>query len=326
MSGLFRLHPPTPATTTSPRRRLRASLSYSGLAVTACLVVCLLSTTACDRLSPPGLELEFTSQHLAELTDSLNDHVARGDLTQFTTGRNDYIIRLPGAAVDARFALDLAEKTVFVPFGFARVRLNGLRFTRASCRWDPGRSALQVGLDIADREDGVLAELHTPVGVEDMAFFVSGGRVTSYLHPTVSRDGRLAWEPLAVEISVNTDDAIPAVRGPLRDALRDVERDIQRQLQPQFEAVEDDMAEWVADRMAARSSLRAVTILPDRAVLSAERGDIPEDIDRDGRVDIADVVAVAAAFGGRTSGPADVNGDGRVDITDLVAVAVMFGR
>ena len=67
--------------------------------------------------------------------------------------------------------------------------------------------------------DGVLAELHTPVGVEDMAFFVSGGRVTSYLHPTVSRDGRLAWEPLAVEISVNTDDAIPAVRGPLRDAL-----------------------------------------------------------------------------------------------------------
>ena len=68
-------------------------------------------------------------------------------------------------------------------------------------------------------EDGVFAEVHTLAGVEDMAFFVSGGRVTVFLHPT-AQDGRLSWEPLTVEIAVNTDDAVPLVRGPLRDAER----------------------------------------------------------------------------------------------------------
>jgi hypothetical protein len=52
----------------------------------------------------------------------------------------------------------------------------------------------------------------------------------------------------------------------------------------------------------------------------------PWDVNDDGKVDIIDLVTVAAAFG--TSGvgaPADANGDGVVNIVDLVTVASHFG-
>ena len=50
-----------------------------------------------------------------------------------------------------------------------------------------------------------------------------------------------------------------------------------------------------------------------------------EDVNRDGVVNILDLVAVAAKFGEKDAGNADVNGDGVVDIRDLVLVAGAFG-
>ncbi len=50
-----------------------------------------------------------------------------------------------------------------------------------------------------------------------------------------------------------------------------------------------------------------------------------EDVNRDGEVNILDLVAVASKFGEKDAGNADVNGDGVVDIRDLVLVAGAFG-
>ena len=50
-----------------------------------------------------------------------------------------------------------------------------------------------------------------------------------------------------------------------------------------------------------------------------------EDVNRDGVVNILDLVAVASKFGEKDAGNADVNGDGAVDIRDLVLVAGAFG-
>ncbi len=49
------------------------------------------------------------------------------------------------------------------------------------------------------------------------------------------------------------------------------------------------------------------------------------DVNRDGRIDILDLVRVASAYGGSDSA-ADVNGDGTVDILDLTIVASHYGR
>ena len=50
-----------------------------------------------------------------------------------------------------------------------------------------------------------------------------------------------------------------------------------------------------------------------------------EDVNRDGEVNILDLVAVASKFGEKDAGNADVNGDGVVDIRDLVLVVGAFG-
>ena len=50
-----------------------------------------------------------------------------------------------------------------------------------------------------------------------------------------------------------------------------------------------------------------------------------EDVNRDGVVNILDLVAVAGKFGEKDAGNADVNGDGTVNIQDLVLVAGAFG-
>lgn len=57
----------------------------------------------------------------------------------------------------------------------------------------------------------------------------------------------------------------------------------------------------------------------------------PYDLNKDGHVDIRDVVIVAIAFGTEEGDPgwdprADVNGDGLVDIFDLVTLAIHFGE
>ncbi len=320
-SARSRPHPRTPAMTTDPLT-LRPLRGWQQAAL-ASVVACALAAAGCDRPIERSLEAEFGPQTLFALTNSLNDLVDRGDLTSFDTGRNDYAIRLPGSDAEARFSIDLARRTIFVPFGFAEVQLNGLRLVHADAQWDVGRQALRVELDISDAEEGVLAEVHTLVGVEDMAFYVSGGKVTVFLSP-VAQEGRLGWDPVDVEIAVNTDDAVPAVRGPLRDALRDVERDIEQQLRPQFEEYHAALADWLATQLSAGARLRRVEVTTDRAAALADPG--REDTNGDGRVDISDLVAVARSFGRPGIGPEDVNGDGRVDIADLVAVAIAFGR
>lgn len=57
----------------------------------------------------------------------------------------------------------------------------------------------------------------------------------------------------------------------------------------------------------------------------------PYDLNKDGDVDIVDVVIVASAFGKEEGDPgwdprADVNGDGLVDIFDLVLIGTHFGE
>ncbi len=53
---------------------------------------------------------------------------------------------------------------------------------------------------------------------------------------------------------------------------------------------------------------------------------VPEDVNKDGTVNILDLVAVSAAFGQTGENDADVNGDGTVNILDLVAVSAAFGE
>lgn len=55
------------------------------------------------------------------------------------------------------------------------------------------------------------------------------------------------------------------------------------------------------------------------------------DLNRDGKVDLQDLVIIAAAYGSKPGDPnwnamADVNGDGKVDLIDLVMVAVDYGK
>ena len=52
----------------------------------------------------------------------------------------------------------------------------------------------------------------------------------------------------------------------------------------------------------------------------------PEDVNKDGAVNVLDLVLIAAAFGKTGENDADVNGDGIVNILDLVAVAAAFGE
>lgn len=57
----------------------------------------------------------------------------------------------------------------------------------------------------------------------------------------------------------------------------------------------------------------------------------PYDLNKDGHVDIIDVVIVTSAFGKEEGDPgwdprADVNGDGLVDIFDVVLIAIHFGE
>ena len=53
---------------------------------------------------------------------------------------------------------------------------------------------------------------------------------------------------------------------------------------------------------------------------------IREDVNRDGIVNIQDIVIVAASFGATGENPADLNGDGQVSIQDLVLVANALGN
>ena len=58
----------------------------------------------------------------------------------------------------------------------------------------------------------------------------------------------------------------------------------------------------------------------------SEPAQLPEDVNRDGVVNIIDLTLVASNFGKTGSNDADVNGDGVVNIIDLTLVAAAFGN
>ena len=64
-----------------------------------------------------------------------------------------------------------------------------------------------------------------------------------------------------------------------------------------------------------------VTVIPNISEVG-----VKEDVNRDGIVNIQDLVLVSANFGLTGQHPADVNGDGVVNIQDLVAVAAAFSE
>jgi len=82
-------------------------------------------------------------------------------------------------------------------------------------------------------------------------------------------------------------------------------------------------------------ALFLVSMLSTVMSVSADAGWIPEDVVKDGEIDIFDLVTVAVAFGSnnltgtptpRWNSAADVNGDKIIDIADITMVAVQFGR
>ena len=76
----------------------------------------------------------------------------------------------------------------------------------------------------------------------------------------------------------------------------------------------------------ASGSGDGTVLLWDLAPDTPEPPRLAADVNGDGRVNIQDLVSVAAAFGETGETSADVNGDGTVNIQDLVAVAAAFGE
>ena len=72
---------------------------------------------------------------------------------------------------------------------------------------------------------------------------------------------------------------------------------------------------------ADRARYREIVILWDLDAAPLLQGEIPEDVNGDGVLNIQDLVFIAANFGQTGLNAADVNGDGIVDIRDLVKVA-----
>ena len=52
----------------------------------------------------------------------------------------------------------------------------------------------------------------------------------------------------------------------------------------------------------------------------------PEDVNGDGAISVADILAVLAEFGCTTNCEADVDGDGNVIVSDVLALLAAFGQ
>ena len=52
----------------------------------------------------------------------------------------------------------------------------------------------------------------------------------------------------------------------------------------------------------------------------------PEDVNGDGVISVADILAVLAEFGCTTGCEADVDGDGNVIVSDLLSLLAAFGQ
>jgi hypothetical protein len=79
----------------------------------------------------------------------------------------------------------------------------------------------------------------------------------------------------------------------------------------------------------SNSHQQALTVDLVEQAITVRPNLLPADVNRDGRVDVFDLVAVAQQFGRRLAGAlstADVNGDGVVDIEDLLLVGRDYGE
>jgi hypothetical protein len=55
-------------------------------------------------------------------------------------------------------------------------------------------------------------------------------------------------------------------------------------------------------------------------------GTCPEDVNQDGTVSVADVLAILAEFGCMSECGVDVNDDGNVNVSDILALLAAFGN
>ncbi len=51
----------------------------------------------------------------------------------------------------------------------------------------------------------------------------------------------------------------------------------------------------------------------------------PEDIKRDGSINVLDLIELLLDFGTAGGGPTDINGDGTVNVLDLINLLLAFG-
>ena len=259
------------------------------------------------------------------MNDALAEHVADGRLTGFHSGTNVYNLDLPGYSERVRLRIGAQPKTVSLGFGsFAIVDIDNLEIERARLRWNEANNALQLQIDFEDDPDGLIIDIRT-FGVRRIArFAVQSARFNVYLTPRINADGTLGFEPLRGDAIANTDDAIPEVRGLVRDTLTQLGNETAREAQTNFAVYEDDFASFVSRHLAPRARFIGYRITATSATFNATAPPLPEDLNGNGVVDIADLVIVAQAFG-RAGGVGDVNGDGVVNLVDLVLIASKFG-
>jgi hypothetical protein len=269
----------------------------------------------------------FTNADLDLLQAELNRHVRDGALTLLNSGRNEYRLRLFGDATTRVLVLTVQPRLVLIPLGWAEVRINALRFREARVRWNAAERALHVQLLIEDKADGLMGVAHILQNAQPFQYAVEAARFHFLVEPHVAPDGRLDFRPVRASLFVNTDEAVPELRGIVRETLAEVAKEVQKDAQRAFDLYRADLIAWLSAQLPEGSVLTDIAIADTQAVFRTRAG-AAEDVNEDGWVDIADLVAIGLAFG--RSGPpgflrADVTGDGVVDIADLVRVALRFG-
>jgi hypothetical protein len=290
------------------------------------LAVASAFLSGCDRPArPERYSAFFSNADLAALAVELNRNVREGRLRALDSGRNVYPLAFTGSPSVYTVTVTVDPRTVIVPLGVAQVSLNALRFREAFVRWNAREHALQVELEIQDKEDGIIGTLRVLQERRELKFVVESARLTLTLEPRVGANGTLDFAPVRGEFTANTDDAIPEVRAVVREQINELSRSMTAEIQTSFNRYRSDVTRWFSTQLADDAALTAITVANDGATIFARSR---TDITQDGIVDIADLVQVARDFGA-TGVPGfastDVNADGQVDIADLVRVALRFG-
>jgi len=290
------------------------------------LGVVVAALSGCDLPAQPDrYAVTFSNADLSLLTADLNRNIREGRLRTLANGRNVYSLTFTGSPSVYTVTLTIEPRTLVVPFGVAQVALNALRFREAFVRWNPRERALQVDIEIEDKPDGIVGTLRLLQEQRPLQFVVESARVTLFLEPRVGAQGTLDFAPIRGMFTANTDDAVPEVRGIVREQINDLSRSMTAEVQAAFDRYRGDITRWFATQLASDAALTNIRITSNDATFSARSR---ADVTQDGLVDIADLVVVARDFGAAGPpgfAPTDVNLDGAVDIADLVTVARRFG-